>query len=355
MMAAKARWFGRGGSDRVRAGGNDAETLAHLRSHHLLLVPSTVAPEEVSWLVRAKVPRGDLVRDGEIALGRNSRLVGPFELAMEEAVDAGVPMPWTMAYALETPVEREDPPLPGLDDRDGFAHAFPDGLPWREEGRGIHLLVALARRLHGAVRVGGGRQLIQPDPDRAVDCIVRSPYWLEPEMLRGVVSQELPRTEIAVMGPQWQGPDPDAYSGLTHRTETAHDPLTPSELEYLHAQADAYDLDILAGDEAIDSFAVTGPIGAGEAGLIEVRVHVAPAPEPSVLREDWSDGPYVVYEVRWSCPDPRLREQRVPQPHFMQWRAAAVPVVRSVTRILVEATSGMVTDEDGFWVDRYMI
>lgn len=354
-MAARARWFGRSGPEAAGPGPLDPDTLEQLRTHHLLLVPSTVTPEEVAWLVKAKVPRGDLVRDGEVALGRHSRLVGPFELAMEEAVDAAVPMPWTVVYALEAPVEREDPPLPGLDDRDGFAFAFPRGLPWREEGRGIHLLVALARRVHGAVRVGGGSELIQPDPERAVDFIVRSPYWLEPEMLRGVVSQELPNTRIAVEGPDWTGPSGDLYTGLDYRAEAADDPLTPDELEYLHAQADAYDLEVLAGDEAIDSFAVIGPIGDGEVGLIEVRVHVAPAPEPSVLQEDWSDGPYVVYEIRWSCPDPQLREQRVPLPQFVDWRTRAVPAIRAVTRILVEATSGMVTDEDGFWIDRYLI
>ncbi|MEJ2578030.1 MAG: hypothetical protein P8Z68_02920 [Kineosporiaceae bacterium] len=351
---ARTRWFGRSTVDGDTTGALDPETLEQLRSHHLLLVPSTVGVDEVSWLVRAKVPRGDLARDGEISLGRHSRLIGPFELAMEEAVDAAVPMPWTVAYALESPVEREDPPLPGLDDRDGFAFAFPRGLPWREEGRGIHLLVSLARRVHGAVRVGGG-ELIQPDPERAVDYIVRSPYWLEPDMLRGVVSRELPNTRIAVEGADWTGPHSDLYSGLAIREETADDPLTPGELEYLHARADAYDMAVLAGDEAIDSFAVIGPIGNGEAGLIEVRVHVASAPEPSVLQEDWSDGPYVVYEVRWSCPDPQLREQRLPTPKFLDWRARAVPVVQAVTRILVEATSGMVTDEDGFWVDRYLI
>lgn len=335
-------------------GALDAATLQQLRDHHLLLVPTTVSAEEVAWLVRSRVPRGDLAREGEVALGRHSRLIGPFELVMEEAVDAAVPMPWTVVYALEAPVEREDPPFPGLDDRDGFAYAFPNGLPWREEGRGVHLLMALARRLHGAVRVSDG-ELIQPDPERAVDFIVRSPYWLEPEMLRGIVSRVLPEAQLALEGPMWTGPPADVYSGLAFRAETAHDPLDAEELEYLHAQADAYDLEVLAGDEAIDSFSVVGPFGSGRSGAVEVRVHVSPAPEPSVLEEDWADGPYVVYEIRWSCPDSAQRESRVPQPEFLEARAEAVPAVIAVTRVIVEATSGIVTDEDGFWVDRYLL
>ena len=119
------------------------------------------------------------------SLGR-SRFLGPFVLSMEEAVDAAVPMPWTVAYVLDAPVEREDPPLPGLDDRDGFTYAFPDGLPWREEGRGLQLLVSLARRLHGVVRTAGSLELIQPDPARAVDYRVHAPCWLEPDVLLGV-------------------------------------------------------------------------------------------------------------------------------------------------------------------------
>ena len=352
-MAVKGRWFGRGG-DASAQGSLDATQLAQLRSHHLLLVPSTVHVEEVSELVAARVMYGDLVHDGEVALGRHSRLVGPFELNMEEAVDAAVPMPWTVVYALDAPVEREDPPLPGLDDRDGFAYAFPRGLPWREEGRGLHLIVAMARRLHGAVRVSGG-ELVQPDPDRAVDYTVRSPYWLDPDTLKAVVSRELPTAELALDGTPWAGPPAEAYSGLAIQHDTAHDPLNPDELAWLHHRADAYDMDVLAGEDSVDAYAVVGPIGDGRAGMIEVRVHVAPAPEPAVVREEWADGPYVVYEVRWVCPDQRERERRVVADEFALLRRHVADEVLAVVRSVVEATSGVVTDEDGFWVDRYFL
>jgi hypothetical protein len=352
-MAVKGRWFGRS-SGTAAEGSLDAAQLAQLRSHHLLLVPSTASVTEVSELVAARVMYGDLAHDGEVALGRHSRLVGPFELNMEEAVDAAVPMPWTVAYALDAPHDREDPPLPGLDDRDGFAVAFPHGLPWREEGRGLHLIVAVARRLHGAVRVAEG-QLIQPDPDRAVDYAVRSPYWLDPETLKSVVSRELPTAELALDGTPWAGPSPEAYSGLAIQEDTAHDPLHPDELAWLHHQADAYDLEALQGEDSVDAYAVVGSIADGRAGMIEVRVHVAPAPEPAVVREEWADGPYVVYEVRWVCPDQGERERRTPSPEYVQLRQHAAEEVLAVVRSVVEAVSGVVTDEDGFWVDRYFL
>ena len=112
--------------------GPQARTLVDM---HLLLVPSTIDVVEVDELLRARIPTADLAGTGEVRIGRHGRIVGPFELSMADAVDAAVPMPWTICYALQVPAEREDPPLPGADDRDGFASAFPDGLPWRDEGR----------------------------------------------------------------------------------------------------------------------------------------------------------------------------------------------------------------------------
>src|SRR3712207_6522005 len=96
-------------------------SVRELTQRHLLLVPTTVDTETVDALLRDRVAGADLLGTGEVVFGRHSRLTGPYELSMEDAVDAGVPMPWTVVYCLEAPVEREDPPPPGLDDRDGFA------------------------------------------------------------------------------------------------------------------------------------------------------------------------------------------------------------------------------------------
>lgn len=349
-MAAK--WFGRGGGTEVS--GSDGYDVAELRAQHLLLVPSTVPIEEVAELVRARIPYADLLRKGEVPLGRHSKLIGPIELSMEDAVDAVVPMPWTVVYALQAPFEREDPPPPGVDDRDGFAFAFPDGLPWREEARGLHLIVALARRLQGAVRVVGG-PLITPDAERAVDFIVHSPYWLEPEVLRGVVARELPSAQLAVQGRPYRGPSPDVYTGAILLSDIPEPTLTPEQLAALHESADRTDLSVLAGSDVLDAFAVTGEIPGRWAGEVHVLVHVSQPGDPAVAGQDWAERPFVTYEVRWACPDPLARESRVPTPEFEACRAAAAPVVAAVARVVVEAASGVVTDEDGFWVDRYFL
>jgi hypothetical protein len=323
-----------------------------LRDAHLLLVPSTVTIHEVAELVKARVRGSDMAGTGAVRLGRHSRLLGPFELTMEDAVDAGVPMPWTVTYAFQAPHEREDPPPPGVDDRDGFAHAFPDGLPWREEGRGLHLLVSLARRLHGAVRVAGGGT-ITPDPDRAVDILVHSPYWLDADVLVKIVSRALPTARLAVEGEEWEGPPAEVYSGAVIKQHMGDD-WDAGDHASLHAVADEHDLAHLREEDVIDGYAVIGEVGPyGQDGAIEVLVHVADPDEPSVDGQDWGGQPFVTYEVRWSCPEPDERERRTPSQSYLAARERVRPVISAVARVVVEAAAGVVVDEDGFWLDRY--
>ena len=340
------------------ARGATAEIAAavELSAMHLLLVPSTVHPDDVGDLVRSRVPGSDLGRTGFASLGRYSRLSGPYELSMEEAVDAAVPMPWTVVYALGSPIEREDPPLPDLDDRDGFARAFPRGLPWREEGRALHLLVAMARRISGAVRVAGGGGLIQPDPDRAVDVIVHSPYWLDPDVLLGVVQRALPTARLDVEGADWNGPSDDSYSGTAVADYLAENPISTQELAALHHLADKHDMTTLAGEHVIDGFAIAGELGAGGGdGAVEVLVHVGREREPAVIGHPWAESPFVTYEVRWASTAWEERERRLPTAGYLASRDRVQPVVRAVARVIVEATGGVVTDEDGFWLDRYLL
>lgn len=353
-MVLRARRQGRPG---VAGRGTAGEIAAavELSAMHLLLVPSTVHPDDVGDLVRARVPGSDLGRTGFAVLGRYSRLSGPYELSMEEAVDAAVPMPWTVVYALGAPIEREDPPLAGLDDRDGFARAFPQGLPWREEGRALHLLVAMARRVHGAVRVCGGG-LIQPDPQRAVDVIVHSPYWLDPDVLLGVVQRVLPTARLDIEGADWSGPPDAAYSGAAVADYLAEHPLSTQELADLHHLADRQDMESLAGEDVIDGFAISGDLGPGGGdGAVEVLVHVGREREPAVSGHPWSESPFVTYEVRWASTAWEERERRLPTAGYLASRDRVQPVVRAVARVIVEATGGVVTDEDGFWLDRYLL
>lgn len=327
--------------------------MADLVHRHLLLVPTTAAPEMVGDLVQDRHPSSDLHQAGEISLGRHSRLTGPYQLSLEDAVDAAVPLPWTVCYCLEAPVEREAPPLPGTDDRDGFAFAFPDGLPWRDEGRALHLLVSIARRIGGAVRTAGSLELILPDPERAVDHVVHAPGWLEPEVLLGIVRRDLPGAVLAVTAREWNGPPDAAYTGELVIDDIAANPLSAAQLNALHAHADEVDMEALAGPAVLDAFAIVADMGAD--GLIEVRTHLSDGDAPAVTREPWARQEFVTYEVRWINDDPAAREQRVPSEAFRVRRSRIAPLIARTARSIVEATHGVVLDEDGFRVDRYLL
>lgn len=417
-MAAPVRRTRTDANGTVWPEGSDAiaGTPYDLAMRHLLLVPEDVAAEQVAAFLADRISGADLIGDAEVRTGRHSNLTGPYELSHEDAVAAQVPLPWTVVYALAAPVEREDPPLPGVDDSDGMAFAFPTGMPWREEGRGLELLVSLARRLRGAVRPAGGDTLIVPDPERAVDFVVHAPVWLEPDVLLGVVARELPAARLAVEGEEWFGPTDDVYTGEAVADLTGDDPLDEEDLEEIHALADEIDMAKLAEQDTIDAYAVVAPLpdspvvavdgltpvdwfGTGVVetvktgimpavdttaidaidpvtdddlpdddprrpllsdlapndGDVEVLVRLADRTEPVVLAQPWADHPVITYEVRWQCPDPAARERRIPGQAYLDTRARVKPVIAAITRAVAEATHGVVVDEDGFSVDRYTL
>ena len=331
----------------------DGIAVQDLAVRHLLLVPTTADLEMVDALFRDRLPSSDLLNTGEVAIGRHSRISGPYELSMEDAVDAGVPMPWTVCYCLEAPVEREDPPLPGVDDRDGFSYAFPDGLPWRDEGRALQLLISAARRLDGAVRVAGTLELIQPDPERAVDYVVHSSTWLEPDTLLGIVMRQLPGAVLAIEGREWAGPPDEAYTGELVRDDIAHDPLTEQELYELHTSADKVDMHVIGEVDVLDAFSIVGDFGWD--GMVEVLVHLTDIDEPVMAGEPWAHGEFVTYEVRWSPPDPAERESRYPSEAFRGSRARVVSRIAQPPPARGGAGGGGGGDEDGFAVDRYTL
>ena len=107
----------------------------------------------------------------------------------------------------------------------------------------------------------------------------------------------------------------------------------------------------LAAPDVIDAFAIAGDLGWD--GTVEVLVHLPDGEEPATADEPWAGEEFVTYEVRWVSPDPAEREQRYPNEVFLASRARVKPLIAAVTRAIVEATGGVIVDEDGFRIDRY--
>lgn len=322
--------------DQVPAGAGLAET-------HLLLLPPDATVADVRSLVLTRVP--DAVDAGPgLRLGRHARLHGPL------VVDAGaarhVPGGWPLVYALAAPAERDaEPPWPGLTDREGLYRAFPDGLPVRAERRGVDLMLAIARRLGGAVRVAASGVVLRPDPASVVDLVVHAEVRLEPEATLAAVRAIRPSAHLQQQH-LWEGPPRTALAGEGEAG------LRPGLRAALHASADRFDAAARARP-AGDEYAVVVPVGPGSRdGVVEVRVHAAESAPPALTGRRWLDRA-ISYEVRWGAPDQAQAEHDAPGPAHVSSRGAAHRVVDRVGAALLEATDGVAVDGDGFLVDRY--
>ncbi|WP_167588146.1 hypothetical protein [Kineococcus rubinsiae] len=292
-----------------------AQTLS---GAHLLLLPHAVSAAEVSDLLRQRLPGSDLARDGRAVLADRvtptsdgpdaaSVLLGPVPLTRGARRALRLPKPFHAdvgsVVGLLTPVQRSSTP-PAEPDRDELHRAFPGGRPVGEELAGLVLLLALARRVGGAVRAAGTSAVLKPDPWRAVDLRVRTSTWVEPDELLAALDAALPDAESARSG----------------------------DLEELLDAAD----EALTGEPPVpEPYVVSGRRGDTDLVLL-----VHPEDDPSA---DPSAGE-VTYEVQWDTD----AAGDATDPHG---RVLARSSVAAVTAALVAATGGTVLDEDAFVVD----
>lgn len=279
----------------------DVETL---RNQHLLLVDDTVLDSDVDVLLSNVLPR--LTADGGTRkLSRYSTLTGPLKITESAAEQAQIPLVFAAAYALSTPREREpEAPPEWFVHSEGIEKLFPAGLPMREEERGVDLLIALARRLHAAVRIaddaepGGHERIIVPDPDAHPEITVYSQYWITSDLLLPLIEKAIPEGQVV---------------------DTSADVPEDQEL-------DGYSLDVELGEGR---------------GLIELGVFVETA-LPTIV-ERFAEGPQTAYSVRWHADN----EGESSRQH-RRIRRAAASIIGDLAAAVVDATGGTAVDRDGF-------
>ncbi len=335
------------GPTRGALSGRDAGR--RLLGHHLLLLPDATSARAVGELVFVHHPDAATHAGDGLRLGRHAALAGPLLLDAGAAVAAGVPAPWRLAWALECATEREGPPLPWLTDRDGLSRAFPGGLPVRAERRAVDVVLGLARRLGGAVRVAGSGVVLRPDPRAWPELAVHLRSWLEPDRALALLAPVCPGLGPATGGAPWAGVRPEAMATLAQLGS----PLSPAQRDRLHAALDARDAVAAAGPDVLDAHALavllpapapSGGAGPADGGVVEVMVEEAGALSPLLAR--W--GARVTCRVRWSPPDPAAAEREQPSPVHVEQREAALAVVTALAAALVRGLDGIAVDASGF-------
>jgi len=333
---------------------------------HLLVLPADVGPEEVEVLAVSRFPRATwesapgaarpgggrrgVVPAGVLRLSRHSTLVGPCAVDRNTTVDLGVPPAAGQVYVLHAPVERGEAPWRGGGDRDGLGRAFPDGLPVRDEERSVTWLVAVARRLGGAVRVApggpdGSPTLLVPDPSAAVDLTVWTDIWLEPDAGLAVMRQAVPRAQLDLPAATWSGPP----RGTGIEPAPGAQDMDARERMALHSAADEADIAALSASSHREVYGALADLEVD--GMIALTVGGETDLPPVIAGVPWAAHGAVAYRVTWEPFELVEGELERPSLAHRVARGRVTPLVIAVTRAVHAAVGGEITDLMGFVVD----
>lgn len=340
---------------------------------HYLRLPRFIDPADIEFLVQCQYSRaawqvepqeelseGSAVTlsPGILRVGGHSVLHGPY--ISDQSHPAGFPSDSEIVYALTTLWDRGDRPMEGEGDRDGIIRVFSPALPVRQELRGAHLLIALARRLDGTVHFTAtepeparkgelvyGRhnfRTVTPDPQASVDLTIYTDVWLEPQAALAVTHTVSPRAVFADQGQDWAGPPVVAAAEL----EAIRANLDPETLKHIHEVADENDMDALEYEETASAYAI---FITDSMGVVSLEIGGTEYVPPALEGMDWADTGVLEYRISWVPFDVAQSHQEVPGVDFVIYRAQVLALIRKLTHALYQQTGGEVADQDGFLLD----
>ncbi|GAA4427506.1 hypothetical protein GCM10023169_27610 [Georgenia halophila] len=289
-----------GGPDSAR---RLVRTLAE--PHHLLVLASDIAPDEVESLVASRSDSAGSVGESDLRLLPGVHLTGPWSVGSDLRSVFDLPGWAAQAYLLRCPVQRGHPLPAELAGVDPVLDAFLDGVPIGVEQESIDHLRAVGRRLGGALRLAGSGAVVVLDPESATDLTVHAPVWLEPDACLQVLRATLP------------------------------EPRNPLD-------------DLPEGVEELETYGIASAIGED---LVDVTV-TGTAHPPLVLRDEpWARRGVVAYEVRWRPAHPETAFAYRPPLAQREARARAGELIERTAAAIYDAVDGAVCDDDGFLVD----
>lgn len=313
--------------------------MSDFLDHHILALPAGITSETIELLARSRFTAARPDGDG-IRLSRHSN-ISPLEVDTHHLRAAKVPSDLPVTWLARTPRERGEAPTPGLSDRTGISRACADGMPIRDEARVLQWLVAVARRLGGAVRVVPSGEVLRPDVESSVDLTVISHIWLDPGATLKVVSGALPRATFDDI-PPWSGPV--RFDGPVAGAEA----LDAEYRERLHERADAFDAQELAKQYVSEKYSVGADLEVD--GRIDVFISLV-EDMPPALRDVWEGHTAISYEVRWTPENFGVLELEKLPLHLRVARKRALGLVARAARAIHQAIGGDIVDDDRFVVD----
>lgn len=322
----------------------------HAESHHFLVLPAEVSGEDVAALAEAEFDDVTWLDPTQLQLTAEAQLAGPW-LVDDEARRAFDLPGWAAhAFVVNCPVMRSEPVPPELLGTGDLLDAFPGGEPVGIEGRVVRHLLAQARRLGAALRCAGSGAVLVPDPATAIDLTMYTTVWLEPEACR-----ELLRPVLGAVTGSWETPtdeepapppDVDITPAALAQVEQARAALDPGEREWLHAEAQALDEEMLRHPQVLEGYAVVAEL---EDGVVQVAAAGEEYP-PWILRHaPWAQHGVVSYEVRWYWHDDAPHRAGLAA---RRRRDEIRRLVESSAATLYDSTNGVIVDDDGFLVAR---
>lgn len=342
--------------------GSSEHPIADLYVRHLLAVEDDVEPDEIEALAMSRFPatrwetppevvrtKGvDRLVPGTLRTSRHTTISGPYAPEAADGTSLGFDGPVGMVYEVLCPRERGAAPFQGGGDRDGLARVYSEAFPIREEARVASWLVAVARRVCGAVRFdlgAAGPRFVVPDPAVSVDLAVFSDVWLSPEAALSVCAAADASARLASTGTPWQGPPRTAGTVPVE----ADGPLTPEQLAALHARAEEADIAALTAPRTLAAYAVE--VDLDDDGLVTVEVSGVEQ-LPLVLRGlEWAVDGAITYQVRWTPDDLADWQRELPSAEHRASRTRAAAVVAALARAVHVAVGGEVVDQDEFLVE----
>ena len=313
-------------------------------AHHLLALGDDVDPAEVEALAVSWFAHAGWVADYALALTEDAVLTGPWMVPDEARPSLRLGPEVAQVFLLRCPVQRGGPPPPHLLDPNGLTGAFREGLPVGVESDALDFLLAAARRLAGSVRIAGSGAVLTPDPDSDVNLCVYTPIWLEPDALVAALQPVLPTVHLAMdladFTPPESVPTPD---------EAEVEPLPEGELEWLHAEARAFDEAAMAQPAVLEAYGAVADLGGD--GIIEIAVEGEDT-APLVLRGlDWAEDGVIAYALRWWPADEEALYSPTPSRAFRAARGRVRAKIERAALALYAAVGGEITDESGFLVE----